>query len=298
MTQHISSLTDDLQAAAADDNLEGDVVDDLEGDVVDDLDDLDAEPEVVSAGPPATFVTNVIAVQRSSRRSVRVTLGGGDLTGIDLGGPDQFLYLLLPPPGSDTLTIDSSFTWERYMELPPERRPVGAYYTVRHYRRELDEIDFDVYLHGSGHASTWAAERARVGGQVAVWGPRSAYVPPSDTTAYLLVGDETALPGMLSIVESLPQGTPITALVEVEDEDDEVAFDGRASVMWLHRRGRAAGVESRLPDVVAALDLPAEGLYAWGGGESHLMTRIRRYLRTERRMSRQQVSLVGYWRIT
>ena len=50
-------------------------------------------------------------------------------------------------------------------------------------------------------------QRARPGDPVALWGPRTAYAPPAGTDWYLLVADETGLPAVAAILESLPEGT-------------------------------------------------------------------------------------------
>ena len=71
----------------------------------------------------------------------QITFGGGDLATFSPAGPDTFLYLLLPPPGRTELTIDQSFSWEAHAQLPDEDKPVGAYYTLRHWRPVVQELD-------------------------------------------------------------------------------------------------------------------------------------------------------------
>src|SRR5690606_35241220 len=88
-----------------------------------------------------TFVAEVVAVQQNAPRMKRITVGGDDLARFVPKGPDQFLYLLLPPPGREELTVGTDFNWTAYREMPEEERPVGAYYTVRHHRPERNEIE-------------------------------------------------------------------------------------------------------------------------------------------------------------
>jgi NADPH-dependent ferric siderophore reductase len=90
----------------------------------------------------------VVAVTDIHPHLRQVTFGGGDLATFAPAGPDTFLYLLLPPPGRTELTIDQSFTWEAYGEMPDADRPVGAYYTVRRWRPERHEVDVLCVLHG------------------------------------------------------------------------------------------------------------------------------------------------------
>src|SRR5918997_1977100 len=245
-----------------------------------------------------TFLTNVVAVEDVHPHLRKITFGGGDLATFSPAGPDTFLYVLLPPPGRDQLTIDQSFSWEAHAQMPEEDRPVGAYYTLRHWRPEVHELDMLFVLHGdSGPASAWAAD-ARPGDPVALWGPRTAYDPPSGTDWYLLVADETGLPAVAGILESLPPGTVARVVAEVDnpDERQELPTAPSFDVTWLSRDGAEAGTTTLLADAVRAMPWPGGAAYAWGGGESRTMTAVRRYVRQEIGLSREQVSLVAYWR--
>lgn len=241
-----------------------------------------------------THVTQVVGTAQVTPHVRRITFGGGDLATYEPLGPDQFLYLLLPPPGRSELTIDAGFTWESFWTMPDEDKPVGAYYTVRHHRPEAAEIDIDAVLHAdAGPASTWAAT-AQPGDPAALWGPREAFAPPAGTDWYLLVADETGLPATAAILESLPPGAVVRAFVEVPDAAEEQPL--AAGVTWLHRGDRPAGTTTLLADAVRSLALPPGRGYAWGGGESRAVTAVRRYLRHEVGLERAQVSMTGYWR--
>ena len=106
--------------------------------------------------PIQTFVTSVARIEQRAHPFTRVTFRGGDLVHFRPIGPDQFLYLLLPPAGRTDLTIDASFEWSQYQQMPERERPIGAYYTVRHYRANEAEIDVDIVRHGhDGQVGTW-----------------------------------------------------------------------------------------------------------------------------------------------
>lgn len=256
-----------------------------------------AERQLAEMAGIRTFLTSVSAVEDVHPHLRRITFAGGDLSAFSPLGPDTFCYVLLPPPGRDTLTIDRSFTWEQYGSMPPEEQPVGAYYTVRAWRPERAELDMLFVLHGDGHASGWAA-RAKPGDPVALWGPRSGYHPPDDAEWLLLVADETGLPAVAGILEQLPDDMPARVVAEVADASEHQALPERpgVEVTWLHRDGAEAGTTTLLPDAVRALEWPAGRPYVWGGGESKTMTAIRRYVRDERGLDRAAVSLVAYWR--
>ena len=245
-----------------------------------------------------TFVTSVVAARQLTPKVRRITFGGDDLATFTPIAPDQFLYVLLPPPGRSELTIDQSFTWSAYEHMPEGERPVGAYYTVRAWRPEVAELDIDFVLHTpAGHACEWAA-RATPGEPVALWGPRTSLTPPPDTDRYVLLADDTGLPALAGILEALPDGTPARAFVEVADADEIQPLPTGAGidVTWFTRDGAAPGTTTALLDAVRAMPWPGGTPYVWGGAESRTLTRIRQHLRTEVGLAREQVSLVGYWR--
>lgn len=261
-----------------------------------------AEREAAELARIGTHLTEVVAVSDINPHLRQITFGGGDLaTTFDPLGPDCFFYVLLPPAGRSELTIDQSFTWEQHAHMPVEVQPVGAYYTLRHWRPEAAELDIWMVLHGEGEhtgpASEWAA-RAQVGDPVALWGPRTAFRPPEGTDRLVLVGDETALPAIAGIIDWMPDAMSATVIAEVASPAEQQELPARAdvTVTWLHRGGAPAGTTTLLVDAVRRL-APFEGSpYVWGGGESRSMTAVRREVRGERGLTRDQADLVAYWR--
>ena len=248
-------------------------------------------------GPFLTFLTTLASRSQLTSRMVRLTFAGGDLDGFEGAGPDTFVYLLVPPAGCDELVIDQSFSWETVREIPEALRPVGAYYTLSGHRPERAEVDIDVFLHDpNGPASSWAA-RAPIGAPLALWGPRRLYQPMPSDEHLLLVGDETALPAIREILASLEPGQTATAVIEVGGPTDQVPIEvgPGTSVVWLHRGDELARYSTQLLDTVRDLELPAR-TYAWGGGESRSMTRVRRHLHDERGIDPGSTEVIAYWR--
>jgi NADPH-dependent ferric siderophore reductase len=248
-----------------------------------------------------THVTRVLAAERVTPAFRRLTLGGEGLERFVTIGPDDFVYVLLPPPGRTELTIGIDFSWTDFYVMDDVDRPVGAYYTVREHRPDAGELDIDVFLHDDpGPASAWGASAAP-GDPVALWGPRTAWHPPAGTDWWLLAADETALPAAARIIEALPADAVVRVFAESAHERDvkDLPAGPNAEITWVAKDGRAPGddvARELLTDAVRAAALPAGRAYAWGGGESRSMTALRRYLRREVGLAREQVSLVGYWR--
>jgi NADPH-dependent ferric siderophore reductase len=257
-----------------------------------------AERVIAEMAGIRTMLTSVVRVVDEHPHLRRITFRGGDLDGFAPLGPDTFLYVLLPPPGRSELTIDRGFSWETVGDMPEADRPVGAYYSVREWRPDTKELDMLFVLHGDeGPASAWA-QRAAVGDPVALWGPRTAYAPPPTTTEYVLVVDETGLPAAAAIIESLPPGTPVRVFAEAGPPGERQQLPDRdgVQVTWLDREGAEPGTTSLLEDAVRAAAPPAPTAYVWGGAESRCITAVRRYVRREVGLAREQVSLTGYWR--
>jgi NADPH-dependent ferric siderophore reductase len=244
-----------------------------------------------------TFVVEVVSVADVHRHLRRVVVRGDDLAGFTPTGPDTFVYVLLPPPGRDELTVDQTFTWEGFEQMPEADRPVGAYYTVREWNPASRELTMLMVRHGdSGPASAWV-ERAEAGLPLALWGPRTAYYPPAGTDWHLLVADDTGLPAVAAILESLPASAVAKVFAEVGDdaEHQDLPSSPTFDVTWLHR-GAPAGTTTLLGDAVRAMPWPGGTPYVWGGGESRAMTAVRRFVRGEIGLPREAISLVAYWR--
>lgn len=246
-----------------------------------------------------THVTTVTGVRDVSARIREITVRGG-LERFTALAPDQFVYVLAPPHGRSALTIDESFTWERYEQLPQEDRPVGAYYTVRRWRPDDRSLDLWVVLHGhDGDGERWARQ-ATVGSPVALWGPRRAYDPPDDTDSFLLIGDETALPAMAAILEQLAPSARATVLVAAEPGAERIELSSPAAVEqhWLAIDAAEPGrFSTRMIEAIGALGLALDPTtYVWGGAESHEISTIRRHVRRRLGHPRERGSLTGYWR--
>ena len=251
-------------------------------------------PDRPARGPIRTFPTRVARVGRITPRMREITVAGG-LEGFTPLGPDQFVYVLAPPRGRRELTIDASFAWDQVERMPESERPIGAYYTVRRWRPDVGEIDLWVVLHGEEGDGSWWAQHARPGDAVALWGPRSLYHRPEGVAEHVLIGDETAVPAMATILESLGSHERARALCLGQNETDRIELTSPAA---LQQAWYACGDDGRsraLEDALRTLPL-SPSTCVWGAGESRVMQALRKLLRRERHVPAERVSLTGYWR--
>ena len=160
-----------------------------------------------------------VEVQRTanvSPRLLRVTLAGAELAGFTVDLPAASVRLLLPAPGVGALVMP---TWNgNEFLLPDGTRPAIRTFTPRRFDPVARELDVDVVVHGGGAASEWAVAAAP-GDAAAVSGPGRGYSIAADAPAFVLAGDETAIPAMSQLLEVLPATTPVTVYVEIADSD-------------------------------------------------------------------------------
>ena len=243
--------------------------------------------------PLRTGFAEVVRVAPLTPSMSRITLAAPELADFGVEQPGEIVTLGWPAPGRELVLP------RRRWRFPPGTE--GQHwrnYTVRAYDPARAEIDVDFFLHGGhGRASAWAM-RATPGDRVGFAGPRTHWRERTgDADWSLLVADETGLPALLAILETMPAGHRTTALVEVGDEAERQPVKTAADVdlHWLSRAGRPPGTTTVLTGAVRDLALPDGRGRAWGGGEARAMRAVRDDLR-ERGMARATVQALGYWK--
>jgi len=243
---------------------------------------------------PAT--TGVVTrVERLTPHMIRVVIGGDGLAGLTAGEfTDHYIKIFFPQAG---VTYPEPFNMGEIREtMPRETWPVVRTYTIRRWVPELPELWVDFVVHGdAGVAGPWAAA-AKPGDVVRFMGPGGAYTPDPEAEWHLLAGDESALPAIGAALEGMPAGAKAHVFLEVADETEEQKLntEAEAEITWLYRRDRAPGCE--LVPAVRALPFPEGRLHAFVHGEAGFVKDLRGYLRVERGIPLDQLSISGYWR--
>src|SRR5207302_7805230 len=95
------------------------------------------------------------------------------------------------------------------------------------------ELDVGIVVHGGGFASEWAAS-AEPGRPAAISGPGRGYTVDHDALAYLVAGDETAIPAITQVLDAIPDETPVQVRIEVAHADGQLALPEHpgATVEW------------------------------------------------------------------
>jgi len=233
------------------------------------------------------FLATVKRVEHLTPRMVRVTFTSAELADFGWNGPAAHIKLIIgsPPAGTAPTAADAP-------------RPTMRTYTPRRFHRDARELDVDFILHGEGPASEWAAQAA-VGQTLTIAGPGRSYAVDANAEWFLLAGDDTSIPAISTILESLPPSASATVFLEVVDRNDEVDIPARANtaVTWLHRGADPKQAGGPLEASLRNYPLPAGSGRIYVACESGAMRRIRAHLLTDKTINREHVTTRGYWKL-
>lgn len=237
----------------------------------------------------------VSAVSRPTPNMARITLSGDELAGFVSSGPADHIKVFFPDRA--TGVVSAPVMTEDGLRRP-DTPVISRDYTPLGFRSHQGhhELDIDFVVHGDeGPASAWAGA-AKVGDPLAIAGPRGSRLLPQRATHVILIADETGLPACSRWIDMLPTSIPITALFDVADEGVESYFSAaqlaQMSAQWFYRRDGLGQLDAAL----RALGEIGETTFIFLAGEAGTLVPLRRYLRRELGLPKQQVAADGYWR--
>jgi len=241
---------------------------------------------------------HVVSTRRPTPHSVLITLGGEGLKTFATNGRAEHIKLFLPPPGELEPVVP---TWgPNGPEFPPDKpRPLSRTYTPRRWNPETCELEVHIMTHSGGPGASWA-QNAKPGDPVVVAGPGRPYKPVDGAAWHMIAGDESALPAIATILESLAEGERAIVFVEVADEQERVPLETKADarITWLPREGQAWNVPGDLlVQAIRSVELPAGPGAVWIGCEAGQMREIKKHLLYERGIPREAMCTRGYWKL-
>ncbi|ACZ30483.1 Siderophore-interacting protein [Xylanimonas cellulosilytica DSM 15894] len=202
--------------------------------------------------------------------------------------------VVVPDPATGEIALPVAT--DAGLRMPNGAVPLVRDYTVRAWDPQTRELTLDFVLHDHGPAGKWASS-ARPGDRIGAMGPRGNVMFPTGYPFYLALGDETAIPAVTRLLEELPDGARVLAFLEVEDATEELPLTLRdgVEVRWVHRAVEGPGGLER---ALRAWTPPADDdWFAFAAGEAGALVPVRRYLRHELGLPKEQVDVDGYWKI-
>jgi NADPH-dependent ferric siderophore reductase len=215
------------------------------------------------------FDVTVTAVQELGPNFRRITFGGYSLRGFGVAGDTLDLRVKLMIPSLDEtgqqiplpeFKMEEAGWYQEWLAMDAAVRGAMRTYTVRSERLDAvyPEIDIDFVMHfedgHGGPAASWA-KAAKPGDALTIIGPNNRAAQCTTAGAYggiewrpglaqrvLLAGDETAVPAISAILESLPADMTGHAFLEVPEAGDfqDIRTAADIELTWL-ARGAAIG---------------------------------------------------------
>ncbi|MGI9146038.1 MAG: siderophore-interacting protein [Chloroflexota bacterium] len=209
---------------------------------------------------------------------------GGRMHRIDLTGPAlaDFTY----KPGQDVMLV---------LGGTPDR-PLSRRYSIRNLDRRTCSLELNIATHGvHGPGAEWAVG-ARVGDRAQGVGPRGKVFADAHADWHLFLGDESAAPASLNMLEALPGSVPGVAYLEVGSNLDELPTRaaGVHEVRWLHREATPASESALLVQAITSAQLPPGLGHVYIAGEVQLVAAVQRAA-LARGLMPEQVSAKAYW---
>jgi NADPH-dependent ferric siderophore reductase len=178
-----------------------------------------------------------------------------------------------------------------------DRRPVARVYTIRALDVAKGIMDVDFLVHpGDSVGSAWAMQAA-AGMKVGIMGPVGR--PVRQAEWYVMGSDETGLPALARLLETLPAQTRGVAFVEIADEGEKQQIDNATGIElhWLTRDGVPAGEDKLLAEAVRSVAWPQDGsAFGWFAAEAGAARIVREYWRDTLGLGRDRTLAAAYWR--
>lgn len=245
--------------------------------------------------PEDLRILHVTGIEDLSPGFRRVTFRGKDLDRFDRR--DQLHCRLIFQPRGAISPAWPMLDDKGHVVWPGGAKVPTRVYTIRHIDLAQQTIAIDFALHDSpGPATRWAME-ACPGDIIGILGP--AGNGPKDAEFYVLAGDETALPGIARILQSLPVSAIGHALIEIGSQTDRLNLTSPPGMVveWLDRDGKCAGTTRLLEEAVRKISWPQDLQTAlfWGGCEHRAFSKIYRHLRREVGLGRERTIFYSHW---
>src|SRR6266852_1886022 len=194
-------------------------------------------------------------------------------------GLEDFTY----QPGQDVMLV-----------LGGGDRPLSRRYSIRSFDPLTKTLELNIVAHGvHGPGAEWAST-TQPGDRINGVGPRGKIYLDPDADWHLFMGDDTAAPASLNMLEALAPGVPGLTYLEVTSAEDELSTSSSQRVNWLHRGDMRAISSDLLIDTMNSVELPPGQGHVYIAGEVQIVAAVQRAA-LARGLAPEQLSPKAYW---
>ncbi|MYM20440.1 SIP domain-containing protein [Brevibacterium sp. 5221] len=160
-------------------------------------------------------------------------------------------------------------------------------------------FDIDFVLHETPGPAGDFAKRARPGDPVEAMPSKNGLKAPADVGRFILVGDSTALPAIMTIVEHAAAHRPDAAItVLIEDEHPEpsgIPLPAHPNMAWRWLRLDGAERGTLAAAALRELNVSRDRAFAWAAGERRLVRAAKTVFKDVYRLDRTRQHAQNYW---
>jgi NADPH-dependent ferric siderophore reductase len=234
------------------------------------------------AFPLTQRLASIPGVRPLELEVVEVSELGGRMRRIRLGGSalQDFTY----QPGQDVMLV-----------LSAGERPLSRRYTIRGFDQASKLLELNIVAHGvHGPGAEWASQ-TQPGDRVNGVGPRGKIFVDAEADWHLFLGDESAAPGSLHMLEMLPEGVPGQAILEIPSVADQLPTPVPAErVTWRYRGELPAIQSTMLVEAMNGVELREGRGHVYIAGEVQVVSAVLRAA-LARGLTNEQLSPKAYW---
>lgn len=224
------------------------------------------------ANEPLSLRLTVADVRQLSPGFTRVVIEGAALAQYRRPRPADAFKLLLPAAREGA-----------------GRPPLRAF-TVRRFDSAAQRLVLDVARHERGAGMDWLAA-ARPGDEVALAGMRPEWAAADGVRDHVLIGDDTAVPAISAIIESLGPEHRVWAYVAVTDPADITLLPAHPN-LEPHRLGTVTEIERHTPGAVSA----GRRTQVWVAAEAGAVRRVRAHVLGGWGVAHRDLLARAYWK--
>lgn len=247
--------------------------------------------------PPPLLRARVSEVETLNPRTMLVRFAGDPLRGMEVPQSAASIRLLVPgEPGGELVMPE--WTGNEFL-LADGARPVIRTFTPLRFNGDAGVVELEIVRHDGGAVSSWV-ERCGPGDPAALSGPGSGWEPAADMAELLVFGDETAIPAIGQLLETVsgldpaPSCNVHIAVTSADAQRDLVSMVS-ADVTW-HVADPALPPLSGVVAAAEGIDSVGEHTHIWAAGEAAAVQAMRKHFLRGLGVPRSRASIRGYWK--
>ncbi|MHA3685255.1 siderophore-interacting protein [Leucobacter sp. HY1908] len=232
---------------------------------------------------------------------IRVTLTSPELHDWASFGPSDHARTFFPDPATGALVAPAPAGPDIDGIVRPDAPMHGRDFTPinihEHPETGQRSFDIDILRHdNAGPAARWAAQ-AEVGDELVVVGPRGSRAVASAAPRVLCFVDATALPAAARWISEMPADASVQVVVDASPEAGSDAVSQAEEYLRAQcgRQVSVVGAAAGFAEAAAELSID-ENTYVFAAGEAGSLVPLRRFVRHELKLPREQYAITGYWK--